>query len=301
MLDQNSASPSPMILISIHTHNFHLQNTTRQPPISHVHNQTSVHLSIHVDTQIPTQPPDQPNIETTNMLVLSPGSCLDHPPTAPTSIVSNTLPPQDQLPTTHTHRATSSLMDPPPTDSASEQQDKTTGSIHPMVTRSCDGTRKPKTFSATCHPLPAALTTSTSPVAPTCSPKTAKISEWHAATAVEFEALQQNRTWSLVPPCPRTNIVCCKWVYRLKYNVDGSIERHKVRLVAKGFYQQPGIDFFETFSLMDKHTTIRIVLLLAVQFNWPIHQLDINNAFLNGDLKEEVYMQQPQGFVDTEH
>lgn len=157
MLDQNSTSPSPMIPISIHktmssptspnpsttvhTHNFHLQNTTRQPPISHVHNQTSVHLPIHVDTQIPTEPPDQPNTETTNMLVLSFVSCLDHPPTAPTSIVSNTLPPQDQLPTTHTHHATSSLMDPPPTDSSPKQKNKTTGSIHPMVTRSCDGTR----------------------------------------------------------------------------------------------------------------------------------------------------------------
>lgn len=170
-----------------------------------------------------------------------------------------------------------------------------------MVTGSCDGTRKPKTFSATSHPLPVALTTSTSPVAPTCSTKAAKISEWHAAMIVEFEALQRNRIWSFVPPCPHMNIVGCKWVYRLKYNVDGSIELHKARLVAKSFHQQPGIDFFEAFSLMDKPTTIRIVLLLAVQFNWPIHQLDIKQCILNGDHKEEVYMQQPQGFVDTKH
>ena len=93
-------------------------------------------------------------------------------------------------------------------------------------------------------------------------------------------------------------MVQCNWVFRTKLKVDGSLDKYKARLVAKGFQQTPGVDFFETFSPVVKASTIRIIFTLAVSRGWDIQQIDINNAFLNGDLHEEVFMSQPDGFVD---
>lgn len=93
-------------------------------------------------------------------------------------------------------------------------------------------------------------------------------------------------------------MVDCKWVYKLKRDQRGAIKRYKDRLVAKGFRQQPGVDYHETFSPVVKSTTIRLVLSLAVAQNWQLRQLDVQNAFLHGDLRETVYLKQPPGFVD---
>jgi hypothetical protein len=113
----------------------------------------------------------------------------------------------------------------------------------------------------------------------------------------EFDALLQNGTWDLVPSSHTMNIIGCKWVFRIKRHADGSIERHKARLVAKCFHQQPGLDYGETFSPVVKPVTIRTVLSLAVARGWSIRQLDIKNAFLHGLLDEPVFMQQPPGFI----
>lgn len=94
------------------------------------------------------------------------------------------------------------------------------------------------------------------------------------------------------------NIISIKWVFQIKYYKDGTIERYKARLVAKGFQQHAGVDYFHTFSLVIKPLTLRIVFSIAVTKGWKIQQVNIDNAFLNGHLKETVYIEQPEGFID---
>lgn len=117
----------------------------------------------------------------------------------------------------------------------------------------------------------------------------------------EYKALKRQGTQSLVPLPPDKQTIACKWVFRLKKNSDGFISRHKSRLVAKGFLQIEGVDYHETFSPVAKQPTIRVLLCLALHFHCPIKQLDISNAVLHGILEEEVYMHQPQGFIDANH
>jgi hypothetical protein len=125
-------------------------------------------------------------------------------------------------------------------------------------------------------------------------------SAWSAAMQEEYDALLHNNTWELVPPPSGANIVTGKWIFRHKYHFDGTLARHKARWVVRGFTQQPGVDFSETFSPVVKPTTIRVVLSLAIGRYWPIHQLDVKNAFLHGHLDEVVYSQQPSGFIDPQ-
>ncbi|XP_071683600.1 uncharacterized protein [Lolium perenne] len=119
---------------------------------------------------------------------------------------------------------------------------------------------------------------------------------WRAAMQEEYNALMENKTWTLVPSSKTKNLIDCKWVYRIKRRADGTIDRYKARLVAKGFKQRYGIDYEDTFSPVVKIATIRIVLSIAVSRGWSLRQLDVKNAFLHGVLQEEVYMKQPPGF-----
>ena len=117
--------------------------------------------------------------------------------------------------------------------------------------------------------------------------------QWVTTMDAEFQSLKKQATWYLVPLPPHKNVVTCKWVYKLRRHSDGSIARYKARLVARGYLQQYGMDYDETFSPVVKPATVRILLALVVQFGWELQQLDVSNAFLHGVLKEEVYMAQP--------
>jgi Reverse transcriptase (RNA-dependent DNA polymerase) len=120
--------------------------------------------------------------------------------------------------------------------------------------------------------------------------------KWVKAMETEMDALEKNQTWKLVNLPEGKRTVGCKWVYSIKYNVEGKIKRYKARLVAKGYTQTYGIDFQETFSPVAKLNTVRVLLSLAANCDWPLHQFDVKNAFLHGDLKEEIYMDLPPGY-----
>ncbi|KAK9200192.1 hypothetical protein WN944_015388 [Citrus x changshan-huyou] len=124
---------------------------------------------------------------------------------------------------------------------------------------------------------------------------------WRQAMSEEYDALVRNGTWELVPPDGISNMVGCKWIFRIKRHSDGSIDRFKARLVAKGFHQRPGVDYHETSSPVVKPTTVRLVLSIAINNGWSLRQLDVNNAFLQGRLSENVFIAQPPGFVDHDH
>uniref|UniRef100_A0A2N9EHT6 Reverse transcriptase Ty1/copia-type domain-containing protein n=1 Tax=Fagus sylvatica TaxID=28930 RepID=A0A2N9EHT6_FAGSY len=168
-----------------------------------------------------------------------------------------------------------------------------TSTQHPMQTRSKSGIHKPK--------LGYVAQVDYTLTEPSSYKVTAQHPQWCTAMQDEFDALQKQGTWSLVIPPPNKNVVGCKWVYKLKHNSDGTIARYKAKLVAKGFHQQQGVDYDETFNPVIEPPTVRLILSLAVSHNWFLRQLDVKNAFLHDTLKEKVYMAQPQGYIDSTH
>ncbi|CAL2249791.1 unnamed protein product [Prunus armeniaca] len=120
---------------------------------------------------------------------------------------------------------------------------------------------------------------------------------WRKAMEAELEMIEKNDTWKLVERPFAKPVIGVKWVYKTKLNLDGTVQKNKARLVAKGYSQKPGIDYNETFAPVARVDTIRTLIALAAHKEWSLYQLDVKSAFLNGVLKEEVYVEQPQGFV----
>ena len=122
--------------------------------------------------------------------------------------------------------------------------------------------------------------------------------EWKNAMEEEMDSMKKNRVWKLVDLPQGRKAIGNKWVLKIKRKVDGSIDKYKARLVAKGYTQQEGIDFEETFSPIVRFNSIRLILAIVNSLDLELHQMDVKAAFLNGDLDEEIYMEQPLGFVE---
>ena len=121
--------------------------------------------------------------------------------------------------------------------------------------------------------------------------------QWKEALESEYNSHVKNNTWTLVDLPEGRRAIDCRWVFRIKYNADGTIERHKARLVAKGYAQEPGLDYEETFFSSSKVYIYSFASHHCNQLDLEVHQMDVSTAFLNGELEEEIYMTQPQGYV----
>ncbi|GLT98425.1 hypothetical protein SLE2022_159300 [Rubroshorea leprosula] len=125
--------------------------------------------------------------------------------------------------------------------------------------------------------------------------------KWKHAMDEEIKAIQKNGTWELMTLPEGQKAIGMKWVYKAKKNAQGKVEKYKARLVAKGYIQEYGIDYDEVFAPVARLETIRLIISLAAQNKWQIYQMDVKSAFLNGYLEEEVYVQQPLGYVVKGH
>ena len=125
--------------------------------------------------------------------------------------------------------------------------------------------------------------------------------KWHEAMNAEMQSMRDNQVWNLVELPPECRAVGSKWIFKRKTDMHGNVQTYKARLVAKGFTQTHGVDYDETFSPVAMIKSIRILLAIAAYYDYEIWQMDVKTAFLNGHLSEDVYMVQPEGFVDPKY
>ena len=120
---------------------------------------------------------------------------------------------------------------------------------------------------------------------------------WNDSCDDEIKSIIKNKTWELVDLPAGAKAIGLKWIFKIIRNADGSINKYKARLVAKGYIQRHGVDFDEVYAHVARIETIRFLIALASSRGWEVHHLDVQTAFLHGDLKEDVYVTQPEGFV----
>jgi vacuolar-type H+-ATPase catalytic subunit A/Vma1 len=136
----------------------------------------------------------------------------------------------------------------------------------------------------------------TSMIEPTYFEEVGKDKFWNKAMDEELDQIEKNDTWELVPRPKDKNVIVTKWVYKNKLKEDGQVTRNKARLVCKGYAQVEGIDFEDTFSQVAKMEEIRFILSYVCSKNIKVYQMDVKSYFLNGELEEEVYIEEPEGF-----
>ena len=235
--------------------------------------------ALHLPTPASPLPQTEPRQQPPNLAPLTTSTS-----SAPTLPPAATATPPDTLPTHPTPNTSLTpsqpTINPPPNN-------------HPMRTRGKNKITKPnQKYSYT--------TSKTKPTIPKTVAEALRDPNWRNSIVEEINTQICNGTHELVPPEAYQNVVGCKWIFTLKYNPDGSLARYKARLVARGFHQQLGRDFTDTLSPVIKSTTVRSVIQLAVNHDWNIRQIDVNNAFLQGRLTDEVYVKQLPGFVDRD-
>jgi hypothetical protein len=120
--------------------------------------------------------------------------------------------------------------------------------------------------------------------------------EWADTMIEEYQSIIKNDVWEIVPRPKSKDVVSSKWLFKIKHVADGSIEKYKARFVARGFSQKEGINYEETFAPVARYTSIRTIIVVVAKMKWKLHQMDVKTAFLNGVIKEEVYIEKPQGF-----
>ncbi|KAG7573078.1 Integrase catalytic core [Arabidopsis suecica] len=169
-----------------------------------------------------------------------------------------------------------------------------TNNAHHMMTRAKSGIVKP-------NPKYILIANKGFPAEPRTIAAALKHPGWTGAMEEEIDTCHETKTWSLEPPPDNANVLGCKWIFKTKIKADGTLDKLRARLVAKGYDQEEGVDFLETFSPVVRTATVRMILHVATVEKWDIKQLDVKNAFLHGDLHETVYMKQPPGFEDKEH
>ena len=113
----------------------------------------------------------------------------------------------------------------------------------------------------------------------------------------EYKSIMKNDVWEIVTRLDKKSVVTSKWIFKIKHATDGSIGKYKARFVAIGFSQKEGVDYDETFAPVAHYTSIKTIIALASAMGWRLHQMDVKIAFLNGEIEEEVYVEQPDGFV----